>query len=61
MKIIKQGDLKRLQGIKHFKCNYCGCEFKADKTEYQYSDLQYTTSYYKCDCPTCGKIVYTEE
>lgn len=61
MKIIKQGDLRRLQGIKYFKCNYCGCEFKADKTEYQNIGMQYNIAYYECDCPTCGNPVYSEE
>lgn len=31
MKIIKHGDLK----LRYFICNNCGCEFIADRSEYQ--------------------------
>ena len=59
MEIIKSGDMSRLSKPKIFKCPYCDCEFKADNTEYKYSGIQYNQLYYKCNCPTCGSIVYT--
>lgn len=61
MVIIKEGDLSRLDFIKTFKCNACGCEFLADHTEYEYAGTQYNIQYYKCKCPTCHSVVYTED
>ena len=60
MEIIKQGDMSRIFKAKIFICHYYGCEFKASSTEYQYSGMQHNQSYYKCNCPTCGRVVYAE-
>ena len=33
MKIIKVGDVNRMQAIRRFSCEHCGCIFEADRTE----------------------------
>jgi len=60
MIIIKHGDKERLNKTKLFYCKECGCEFKATKDEYKYDGAQYNMFYYKCKCPCCGNIVYSE-
>ena len=35
MRIIKEGDLKKLKKIKCFECKKCGCIFEAEKDEYK--------------------------
>ena len=59
MKIIKEGDLKKLKKIKRFECKECGCIFEAEKDEYKW-DSQYNVTYYYCTCPCCNQTVYTE-
>lgn len=54
MKILKQGKIKNISGIKRFKCNYCGCVFEAEQGEYK-SGQHYNDTYYFCECPFCGK------
>lgn len=58
MKIIKPGDKDKLKETKYFLCEYCGCEFEADKCEYNVGE-QYNETYYYHPCPTCGKNVYS--
>lgn len=60
MKIIKKGDLNRMKVIKTFDCNFCGCLFEADKTEYKVGS-QYNETYYYAVCPFCGRKVYKGE
>lgn len=60
MKILVQGDKKKLKGIKTFNCIVCGCIFEADNTEYKLSS-QYNESYYYINCPFCGKFVTKKE
>lgn len=59
MKIIKEGDLKKLKKIKRFECKECGCIFEAEKDEYKWGS-QYNEAYYYCACPYCNQTVYTE-
>ena len=59
MKIIKEGDLKKLKKIKRFECKECGCIFEAEKDEYKWGN-QYNETYYYCACPCCNQTVYTE-
>ena len=61
MKIIKQGDLSKIRKPKHFNCSNCGCEFIAECNEYKYGGMQYNTTYWVCNCPTCNRQVYTED
>ena len=57
MKILKHGDLQP----RKFKCSNCGCEFVADKREY---DVQVYCTYegnlesYYVDCPDCMYRVF---
>ena len=59
MKIIKAGDLSLCENPKTFECSRCRCEFIALSTEYQYAGIKRDEFYYKCECPTCGNMVYT--
>ena len=60
MKIIKNGDITRMRKIKTFDCNFCGCLFEADSTEYRIGS-QYNQTYYYMKCPFCRRNVYKEE
>lgn len=60
MKIIKNGDFKKLKKVKTFDCDFCGCLFEADNTEYKVGS-QYNEMYYYVDCPFCGRKVYRDE
>lgn len=59
MKIIKDGDAKKIKNIKTFDCDFCGCLFEADNTEYKIGS-QYNEEYYYIKCPFCGRTVYKE-
>ena len=59
MKIIKQGNIKKLKESLMFDCNFCGCLFEADNTEYKIGS-QYNQEYYYIKCPFCGRNVYRE-
>lgn len=61
MEIIKQGDPERIKKTKQFNCTACGCIFLANKDEYTFSGTQYNISYWKCKCPACGTIAYSDE
>lgn len=50
MKILKEGDPKRLRRPIVFQCLNCGCEFEAEKYEYE-QNLHDGTC---CRCPYCG-------
>lgn len=60
MKIIKEGNAE--PKVKRFSCNYCGCVFEADETEYR--PLADAIAYMKdgidsfCICPCCEKTAY---
>ena len=63
MKILKAGDINRIDNIRHFECKDCGCVFEADKSEYhQHTDFR-NSHYYVIQCPTCGKhvVAYPED
>lgn len=60
MKIIKVGNLKKVQQIEMFDCDFCGCIFEADNTEYNIGS-QYNETYYYIRCPFCGRNVYKED
>lgn len=60
MKIIKNGDLKRIKQIKTFDCDFCGCLFEADNIEYRIGS-QYNETYYYAKCPFCGRNVYKDK
>lgn len=55
MEIIKHGDPEKLKGTKYFICNKCGCEFKADNTEYEERLVDFISAVeYVIACPECG-------
>lgn len=60
MKIIKNGELRKLKKILTFDCDFCGCVFEADNTEYKIGS-QYNKTYYYIRCPFCGRNVYKED
>ena len=62
MKIIKKGRVD--SDTKRFECKACGCIFEANMREYQASSVMEimvgVLPAYKCACPTCRKLVYTD-
>lgn len=60
MKIIKEGDLGRLDRWRRFACKMCGCVFDAGPGEYR---LEFDNRGSCCvhKCPTCGARVTTED
>ena len=60
MKIIQPGDLNRLKKIKRFECEYCGCIFEADQSEYWAADAMaalHDGLEATCKCPCCHRDV----
>lgn len=57
MKIIKQGEIRKLNKMETFDCKFCNCIFEADKTEYKIG-MQYNQEYLYIKCPFCGHMVY---
>lgn len=53
MKIIKEGDMRKLKRTRQFECDKCGCIFEADDNEYV-TDYPY----YSVNCPFCNNRVY---
>lgn len=58
MKIIRDGDKNKLRKIKTFDCDFCGCLFEADNTEYKIKSFYNDKAYYYITCPCCGRQVY---
>lgn len=63
MKIIKKGDLTRVDTTRHFNCKHCGCLFEANRSEYKTQSDFRNGHFYVHQCPTCGQdvIAYPEE
>ncbi len=61
MKIIKQGKIPTTTKI--FICEKCDCKFEAERGEYvasgQMEVMHDGLPYYKCKCPCCGVMTYT--
>lgn len=56
MRIIKKGNIDRLDPTRKFTCYYCGCEFEYKTSELNYqSDQRENDAWYEIDCPTCSK------
>ena len=51
-KVLKHGDPDKINGLKYFRCDYCGCVFEAEKSDYWGGD-QRDPGYYS-SCPDCG-------
>ena len=62
MQIIKQGKIPVYK--KTFECDVCGCVFEAERGEYvasgQMEVMHDNLPNYKCKCPCCGVMVYTD-
>lgn len=59
MKIIKAGDLGRLEKSRRFICGMCGCVFEAGPGEYLVEGDYRNGEYCVHKCPTCGQHVTT--
>lgn len=58
MKIIKNGDLNKIRRTIRFTCKHCGCEFEADKEDYEYQFSQRENyGWYETRCPYCTNRV----
>ena len=60
MKIIKEGDLWRVQTVRRFECPDCGCIFEA-------GGYEFTRTFFEgrrvCEhyCPTCKRLVRIDD
>ena len=63
MKIIKEGDLKRVSSMRRFECERCGCVWEADASEYRVESDFRNGHYCVMACPTCRRdvICYPED
>ena len=61
MKIIKEGDLKRLDTTRRFECPKCGCIFEATAAEYRKVQGRYNELHIGCNCPTCHEYVWRDD
>ena len=59
MKIIKEGNLEKLNKTKRFACEYCGCIFEANITEYKLG-VDHNETYAYAKCPTCSNTANEE-
>lgn len=57
MKIIKEGDVKRLDKTRRFACSDCGCIWEATVFEYR-REWDRNETLIACKCPTCKTTVY---
>lgn len=60
MKIIREGEIKRIEAIKRFECWECGCVFECSKSEYEHSGSGRNSDVYTATCPTCKHNVSLE-
>ena len=60
MKIIKEGDMNRLNTTRRFVCSRCGCIWEANAKEYRKEwDMNCLTIV--CECPTCHEYVWRND
>lgn len=57
MKIIKEGDLSKVDTTRRFECPACGCVWDANPSEYG----RFSEKYIYCECPTCHKLIWRDE
>lgn len=62
MKVIRHGDLSKINKTMQFTCKRCGCVFNADENECNITFFMNDLAYI-CDCPDCGHgtYIYGEE
>ena len=61
MKIIKEGDITRLEQSRRFECEDCGCAFIATASEYSRRVGFRNVVQLVIRCPCCGKSLHLEE
>lgn len=54
MRVIREGDLRRVSTAHRFECSRCGCVFEADSAEYRTESDYRNGIFYAIECPTCG-------
>ena len=57
MKIIQDGNLKKIQMQYRFECRKCGCVFECMEDEVKKESGRYNEILVLYDCPTCGDKV----
>ena len=57
MRVIREGDLKRLSSTHRFECSRCGCVFEANSAEYRTESDFRNGHFYAIECPTCNHTV----
>ena len=62
MKIIKEGDLNRLDSTRRFECEHCGAIWEANAAEYRTGRDFRNGWYHVMKCPTCQRdaVCYPE-
>lgn len=60
MKVIKEGDMRKVAGRRHYRgeCSRCGCVFEFEDRELIKSDWQDMSSRF-IRCPTCDNVIYS--
>ena len=59
MKIIKNGDMEKVNNPKIFECKKCGCVFEANYGEYRYSFGTEPSVFARC--PMCKNISFEKK
>lgn len=60
MKIVEKGDPKKQKIVRGFKCDNCGCAFKAEAQEYQRVKIGHAV-FLRAECPWCLCEVMQDE
>ena len=58
VKIIKPGDLSRLETVRRFECDLCGCVWEAGPAEYS-TCFERNEIICACACPTCNALAWS--
>ena len=65
MKITKEGNIERAKRTKQFTCECCGCEFEADRGEYNNAlatdEKGYHYIMYWAFCPGCNEVAFEKK
>ena len=61
MKVIKQGDLSKVDTTRRFECHVCGCVWEATPRDYLHIYDVHNEHLIGCDCPTCFKTIWRKD
>lgn len=53
IRIIKNGNINKINQTREFKCNVCDCVFTADKEDYEVFYSQIHGDWVRINCPFC--------